>query len=118
MSGGPPRRALLVRGARPWAVPCALISEIMPLPSVTPLPGAAPDTLGVAWIRNRIRRVGRWSGGGGGDAALRHVLVTDGDACCIAASGRIDLVDPDDVPEGTAWLDAEALVGIGGGGPA
>ena len=115
MSVADPRRALLLRAAHPWAVPCALVSEIMPLPPVTPLPGASEDVLGVAWIRNRIRRIGRLPGGRTGDAAPRHVLVTDGDACCVAASGRIDLVDPDEVPEGTAWLDAAALAGIGGG---
>jgi chemotaxis signal transduction protein len=61
-------------GGAPFACRLGSVREILPLPPLTPLPGAPPGILGVVAVRGRVIAVldgaDRWGGDGGADAML------------------------------------------------
>lgn len=61
-------------GGAPFACRLGSVREILPLPALTPLPGAPRGILGVVAVRGRVLPVldgaGRWGGDGGDDAML------------------------------------------------
>ncbi|MBM2576483.1 hypothetical protein JQC91_09200 [Jannaschia sp. Os4] len=118
----PPSTHLRLPGTQTRYVAVDLVDEVVPLPPLTPLPGAGPSVLGFVWVRDRIRLVCRIDGVGdplaasGTPGGHPHLIVARHPLPCVLATGRIDLVGSAEAADADALvIDAGALEALARG---